>query len=119
MGCYVYVGVMTSHNVPNREKPPLAGASPIGHNSAACTVRVELRLFNSLASYNSSSGHSRRMELETGDTVGDILRRLSIPPDEVFLVLVNGRDIMPRLNGGPRLGFTVDEGDVVTLSGPC
>ena len=118
MGCYVYVGAMTSHNVQNREKPSPAGASSIGHNSATCTVRVELRLFNSLARYNGNSGHSRRMELEAGDTVGDILRRLGIPPDEVFLVLVNGRDITPRLNGGPRLGFTVDEGDVVALSGP-
>lgn len=109
---------MTPHDIQDRESPAPAGAFSIGHNSAACLLKVEVRLFNSLTRYDGSGGHGRAMELEAGSTVGDILRRFGVPPGEVFLVLVNGRDITPQLDGGPRLGFAVEEGDVVALSGP-
>jgi sulfur carrier protein ThiS len=109
---------MTPHDVQDREAPAPESGFPIGHNSAACVLKVEVRLFNSLACYDGNGGHGHHMEMEAGSTVGDILRRLGIPPGEVFLVLVNGRDITPQLNGGLRLGFAVDEGDVVALSGP-
>ena len=109
---------MTPYDIQDQEPPAPEGAFPIGHNSATCVLRVEVRLFNSLAGYDGNGGHGRTMELEAGSTVGDILRRFGIPPGKVFLVLVNGRDITPQLNGGPRLGFAVEEGDVVALSGP-
>ena len=77
-----------------------------------------VRLFNSLARYDGSGGDGRPMELEAGSAVADILGRFGIPPGEVFLVPVNGRDITPQPNGGARLGFAVEEGDVAALSGP-
>ena len=86
----------------------------IGHNSGDCVLTIEVRLFNSLSSYD---GHGS-MEVKAGTSIGDILNRCGIPSSEVFLVLVNGRDITPHINGGPRLGFTVDGGDVVAFSGP-
>ena len=79
---------------------------------------MEVRLFNSLARYDGSGGDGRPMEPEAGSTVADILGRFGIPSGEVFLVLVNGHDITPQLNGGAWLGLAVEEDDVVALSGP-
>jgi len=58
-------------------------------------VRVEVRLFATLAAFLPSDGRDGTAELEIpeGSTVTDVARRLGIPPDLARVVLVNGRDI--------------------------
>lgn len=93
-------------------------ASGIGHNSAGLTVAVEVRMFNSVTRFAGPEGHKRRLEVPVGTTVGDLADRLAIPRSELFLVLVNGRDITPGLVGAAVEGNrTVEEGDVVAFSG--
>lgn len=95
--------------------------TPIGHNSAGIVVRTEVRMFNSLWRYGGEQGHVRQLDLRAGSDVNDVLKRLKIPKDEVFLVFVNGRDItpevLPRL-GNARTGYIIEDGDVIALSGP-
>ena len=58
-------------------------------------MRVEVRLFATLAAFLPSDGRDGTAELEIpeGSTVTDVTRRLGIPPDLARVVLVNGRDI--------------------------
>jgi sulfur-carrier protein len=58
-------------------------------------VRVEVRLFATLAAFLPSDGRDGTAELEIpeGSTVTDVTRRLGIPPDLARVVFVNGRDI--------------------------
>lgn len=89
----------------------------IGHNSAAGSISVEVKLFNSLSRHGDGQP-VQRLDLETGATVGDIVRRFAIPPDDIHLVLVNGRDITRTLGNGVNLERALDHGDTVALSGP-
>jgi molybdopterin converting factor small subunit len=89
----------------------------LGHNSGEVTIAIEVRLFNSLSRY--AEGGAQRLVLPAGATVGAVLRRLGVPPSEVFLVLRNGRDVTPGLVGaGVNEAHELDDGDVVALSGP-
>lgn len=101
---------------PNTEKtlPPRR----IGDNSGTRQIGIEVRAFNSLNRYLEGATGRLRMELPLGATVGDILNRLQIPDREVFLVLCNGRDITPELNGRVRRDFQPQADDVIALSGP-
>jgi sulfur carrier protein ThiS len=91
----------------------------IGHNSANAVVEIEVRMFNSIARFSNGNGSRFRLALEPGATVGDVLSSLGIPPGEVFLVMVNGRDITPgTLGKAVRTGYELDDGDVLALSGP-
>lgn len=92
----------------------------IGHNAGAATMAIEIRLFNSLVRHAGPEGPVRRLELEVGATVGDVVDRLRLPVDEVFLVLRNGRDVSPGLYAAGRIDRTaaLDEGDVLAFSGP-
>ena len=58
-------------------------------------MRVEVRLFATLAAFLPSDGRDGTAELEIpeGSTVVDVTRRLGIPLDLARVVLVNGRDI--------------------------
>ena len=58
-------------------------------------MRVEVRLFATLAAFLPSDGRDGTAELEIpeGSTVIDVTRHLGIPPDLARVVLVNGRDI--------------------------
>jgi len=58
-------------------------------------VRVEVRLFATLAAFLPSDGRDGAAELEIpeGSTVVEVARRLGIPPDLARVVLVNGRDV--------------------------
>lgn len=89
-----------------------------GHNSQGLTMRVEVRLFNSLARFGGSGGGSQVVELPVGSRIGDVMRRYGIPAHEVFLVLVNGRDITRTLLSEVNTGRAVEDGDVIALSGP-
>ncbi|PWC56633.1 MoaD/ThiS family protein [Azospirillum sp. TSO22-1] len=89
----------------------------VGDNSGAIQIRVEVRLFNSLVPH----GHGRPVQtvpLPAGSTVGDVIRRFGIPPRDVYLVLINGRDPTPTLGDMVNQERTLEDGDVVALSGP-
>jgi hypothetical protein len=92
--------------------------SLIGHNLGDLTIEVEVRLFNSLTRFGGPEGHRRILSLPAGSTIGDVLGRLRIPPGEVFLALQNGRDITASLYADLNTERTIEEGDVVALSGP-
>lgn len=95
-------------------------AATIGHNAGGATIEIEVRLFNSLVRHGGPAGAVRRMSLEAGATVGDVVARLGLPPADVFLVLRNGRDVSPGLYGGGTFNrdAVLDAGDVVAFSGP-
>jgi hypothetical protein len=91
----------------------------IGHNVGAAVVRIEVRLFNSLAHARRRAESVVALELPAGSVLGDALRRLGIRPEAVFLALRNGRDVSPGPVGrGPNLGHALEDGDVLALSGP-
>lgn len=92
----------------------------IGHNAVNATVRIEARLFNSLAKYSGGEGLIRQLELAAGATIADVVEELKLPVPEIFLVLRNGRDVTPGLyQGGVINGSVVlEDGDVVAFSGP-
>lgn len=90
----------------------------LGHNVRNVTVTVEVRLFNSLANYSEEGLRPMRLQMPAGSNVGDILRRLKIPGEKVYLALRNGRDITPSLHDPVNENAILDEGDVLGLSGP-
>lgn len=93
--------------------------SAIGHNSGATTLAIEVKLFNSTARFGGARGPRFPMEVPAGTTIADLIGQLGIPPAEVFLVLVNGRDITPGLVGGDvRGGYAVEDGDTIAFTGP-
>jgi molybdopterin converting factor small subunit len=57
-------------------------------------VRVEVRLFATLAEYRPPDGRDGVAELDIpeGSAVVDVTRRLGIPADLARVVLINGRD---------------------------
>ena len=90
----------------------------LGHNIKNAVISVEVRLFNSLTRFAGPQGTRRRMVLPAGTTVGELAARLAIPTADLFLVLVNGRDITPGLVGDAvRHQHQIEEGDVVAFSG--
>ena len=92
--------------------------SHIGHNSADVTVRVEVRLFNSLSQHLGPGNNIQHMEFPAGSTIADILERLRIDRKRVFYVLRNGRDVTKELHGPVNVDVFLEEGDVIALSGP-
>ena len=91
----------------------------IGHNSAELTVKIEVRLFNSLAKFLPKEEKTPRLTFKAGSTIVDILDLMEIPKSEVFLALCNGRDVSPGLIAdGINAGYAFEEGDVIALSGP-
>jgi sulfur-carrier protein len=58
-------------------------------------VRVEVRLFATLAAFlpPDSRDGAAELEIPEGSTVTEVTRRLGIPPDFTRVVLVNGRDL--------------------------
>ena len=93
-------------------------AGRIGHNSENVTVRVTLRLFNSLTRFRRDDDPVSEMELPAGATVGDLARRLRIPIEALFLVLINCRDVTPGLVGARIKDCQfLEDGDRVAFSG--
>jgi len=91
-----------------------------GHNSQEVMVRVEVRLFNTLARYAKAGNLHQPLEVAAGTTVGDLIRLFKIPISDIFLVLRNGRDITPGLYQGGVVNENVvlDDADVIAFSGP-
>ncbi len=75
-------------------------------------MKVEVRLFATLASFLPAHGRAGTAELELpeGSTVTEVTLCLGIPPDLARVVLVNGRDIGPEARLAAR--------DVVTIYPP-
>ncbi len=51
-------------------------------------MEIEVRLFASLRKY---ANDKSRIEIEDGADVSDFMERIGVPPDEVSIILVNGR----------------------------
>jgi hypothetical protein len=92
----------------------------IGHNSLELKVKIETRLFNTLTQFAGPEGAFRKLELDAGATVGDLLSILKLPIAEIYLVLCNGRDITPGLYDGGSVNcrHVLSDGDVIAFSGP-
>ena len=91
----------------------------IGDNSGGKRLSVEVRLFNAITRYANGAGTRRHLELPAGTSVGEVADQLGIPRAELFLVMVNGRDVTPGLVGAPvHAGHQLEDGDVVAFSGP-
>jgi len=95
----------------------LAQDRSFGHNSGAIQITVEVRLFNSLVPHGGGRPF-QTLTLPAGSTVGDVIRHFGIPARDVYLVLINGRDPTPTLGDIVNMNRTLEEGDVVALSGP-
>lgn len=89
-----------------------------GDNIAGSEVQFEVRLYNSICALAGGGHDGISMRLPAGSSVGDLLAALAIPIQEVFLVLINGRDITPSLHGGVRTDYYIQDGDRVAFSGP-
>ena len=87
-------------------------------NAPGATVRCEVRLFNSLSGNDTAKSAGAMCTLPAGASLADLLQHLGTKPREVFLVLVNGRDITRSLHGPVRTDYAIQDGDVVALSGP-
>ena len=75
-------------------------------------MKIEVRLFATLAGYlpDEGDGQSATLELADGSRVRDVVRSLRIPEDMPFLTMVNGRDAA--------LDQTLADGDVLSLFPP-
>ncbi len=51
-------------------------------------MQIEVRLFASLRKY---ADDKSRIEMEDGTDVSAFMERIGVPPDEVAIILVNGR----------------------------
>jgi hypothetical protein len=82
-------------------------------------IKLEVRLFNSLSRYAGAS-NPLALTLPEGSTIGDALTRLPVPVQEIFLLTLNGRNVMRGF--GPEAGIETEhplgEGDVLAASGP-
>ena len=91
----------------------------LGHNSGCISISIKAKLFNSLNRYKGPEGPVFGLQLPAGATVGDVISRLGLPVDEIFLILKNGRDISSGLVGGPlNVHAPLEDGDVIAFSGP-
>ena len=90
----------------------------IGHNMPDEPLRVRVRLFNAVAARMGAAGGEQTLELPPGSTIADVVARLNIPLDAVFLVLRNGRDVTPTLHGPLNVDEFLEDGDVIAFSGP-
>jgi len=73
-------------------------------------VRVEIRLFATLTRHrqDTASGQPFEVELAGGATIGDLLRKLAVPPDDVHLTIIDGRLVHGgdvHLHEGARVGL--------------
>lgn len=71
--------------------------------------KVEVRLFASLRKYHAKPGNSEAMIVALDDKtpLGNLLGRLKIPPEEVTVIMVNGKREKESysLQDGDRIGI--------------
>jgi len=71
-------------------------------------VRVDVRLYASLADRYGRRPEGGAMELPEGATVGALLSAFGIDPDEVHLVIIDGRivrDLQSPIRDGARIAL--------------
>ncbi len=91
----------------------------MGHNSEGVTIKVEVRLFNSVGVYNREKNGWPVVTLPAGGNIGDVARELGVPKEKIFVAWVNGKDVTPGLIGAEmREGYELEDGDVIAFSGP-
>ena len=75
-------------------------------------MKIEVRLFATLAAYlpDESDGRSAALEVADGSTVADAVRLLGIPDDMPFIAMIDGRD--------SALDRPLGDGDVLSLFAP-
>ncbi len=75
-------------------------------------MKIEVRLFATLAAYlpDEGDGQSATLEFADGSRVRDVVRSLRIPEDMPFLTMVNGRDTA--------LDQPLADGDILSLFPP-
>lgn len=95
-------------------------SSLMGHNVQGMVISVEVRFFNSLARYSGCDGLVRRLEMQAGASIGDLIDMFKLPVRDVFLVMRNGKDINAGIYQGGAVdrGAEIDDGDVIAFSGP-
>lgn len=99
-------------------QPDTLVAAGIGHNSRSAAIGVEVRLFNAIAKACPTVPARSALELPAGATIGDVIHRLGLPERDIFLVMVNGRDVTRHLGTPIETGRVLEDGDVVAFSGP-
>lgn len=91
----------------------------IGHNARFAEITVEVRVFNSLTTGRGRRNGPVTLTVPAGTTVGEIAGRVGLSDRDIFLVLVNGRDVTPGRVGQGINGYrALEDGDVVAFSGP-
>jgi molybdopterin converting factor small subunit len=75
-------------------------------------VKIEVRLFATLAAYlpDESDGRSATLGVADGSTVADVVRLLGIPADMPVITMIDGRDAA--------LERPLGDGDVLSLFPP-
>lgn len=97
---------------------PTESRPGIGHNTGQATIRIEVRLFNSLARFLPKGAGAIPLELPAGGSIAEAVRALGLPAGAVHLALCNGRDVTPGLTGGINRAHVLENGDILALSGP-
>lgn len=82
-------------------------------------INLQVRLFNSLARY-AEEGNPVALSVPEGSTIGDVLQRLAVPEEEIFLLTLNGRNVMRGFgfSSGIETEHALRDGDVLSFSGP-
>jgi molybdopterin converting factor small subunit len=104
----------------NNTEAALNYSAPAGHNAKGVTIRVQVRLFNTLARFTKNPAFREDVVVAADATVGDLIERFKLPVAGIFLVLRNGRDITPGIYQGGVVNTDagLSDGDVIAFSGP-
>lgn len=90
----------------------------IGHNSQDRTIRITVRLFNSVACKSPHLPPQLERTYPVGTTIDQLIHDLNLPRQDLFLILINGRDISSGLVGALNVSREIEDGDIVAFSGP-
>ncbi len=94
-----------------------AAAQRTGWRKGKRHVQIEVALFNSLGRF-SDKREPFRITVAPGSRVGDLIERLGIPSDLIYVAFVNGRCVTADLGRQLEDWVKLSDGDRVALSGP-
>jgi sulfur carrier protein ThiS len=80
------------------------------------TMKIQLKLYASLGQYLPAEAKKNQIEVEVQShtTVGDLLRKYTVPDEMCHLVLVNGKFVSP----GERGALSLNDGDALAVWPP-
>ena len=78
-------------------------------------ITVQVRIFNSLRSHMKEKRTDMRLTLPDGSTPHRILHVLGIPPEKVYLLMLNGQVPVGRMRD---LNVVLNDQDRLAFSGP-